>query len=107
MMPAMLSTLKTFLLGLWNLTPLKTAICEQPAHVLCGFVSKHYSIRISSQVVVNALLLQGATALHIACQTGNADVMKVLVERGAPLSFDANSACKVTLMCLCPSSIIW
>lgn len=41
--------------------------------------------------------VQGATALHIACQTCNADVVEALVEHGAPLSFGASSACKVKL----------
>ena len=45
----------------------------------------------------DALPVQGATALHIACQTSNAAVVEVLVKHGAPLSFAASSACKVQL----------
>ena len=45
------------------------------------------------------LLLQGATALHITCQTSNVGVVEALVEHGAPLSFDAGSACKVKCVC--------
>ena len=54
----------------------------------------------------DAVPVQGATALHIACQTCNTAVVEVLVKHGAPLSFDASSACKVKL-CLCLSSSGW
>lgn len=41
------------------------------------------------------MVVQGATALHIACQTSNADVVEELLGFGAPVLFDTSSACKV------------
>ena len=52
--------------------------------------------------------MQGATALHIACQVTSKysfDMVQLLKARGAPLLFDVNSACKV-ISTLCSASNI-
>ena len=52
--------------------------------------------------------LQGATALHLACQVSHYSVVEVLLEHGAPLMFDANSACKVCFLpCLAIRNQPW